>query len=222
MSVNINTKEYWNQRFSSNDWEEKQGRQQTESFARGQIGHLKIPADFDGTILDFGCGLGDAIPIFRQAFPKAKLIGMDISQSAVDKCNERFGGMATFMQGDYKNTPSVDVIISSNVFEHLSNDREIAKYLLTKCKSLNIIVPYREHPLCSEHVNSYEKKYFSQIGDFDCEVFPCKGWTPFGLRALYYNIYFKNIFRFLLGKPVIRRNMQIIYRFLAVSPGNHP
>jgi SAM-dependent methyltransferase len=182
---------------------------------------LNIPEDFDGTILDFGCGLGDAIPIYRQAFPKAKFIGMDISQTAIDKCHDSFGSMATFMQGDYKDTPEVDIIISSNVFEHLSNDREIAKHLLTKCRSLNIIVPYREYPLCSEHINSYEKEYFNEIGHSDCQVFPCKGWTPYGLRALYYNIYFKNIFRFLLGKPVIRRNMQIIYRFLGTGPDNH-
>ncbi|MDX8412753.1 MAG: hypothetical protein R8J85_01570 [Mariprofundales bacterium] len=77
MDENINTKAYWDDRFSSGDWEEKRGRWQTESFAKGQIEHLKISSDFKGTILDFGCGLGDAMPIYRQSFPLAKLIGMD-------------------------------------------------------------------------------------------------------------------------------------------------
>jgi SAM-dependent methyltransferase len=215
MHENINTKEYWESRFSSNDWEEKRGRWQTESFARGHIEHLNIPSDFKGTILDFGCGLGDAIPVYQEAFPKAKLMGIDISQSAIDKCNNKYGHLALFMQGDYTNTPNVDVIIASNVFEHLSNDREIAKHLFTKCKSLYIIVPYSEHPLHPEHINTYDEYYFQDMGNLDYKIFPCAGWTPYGLRERYYNVYFKNVFRYLLGKPLRRRNMQIIYRFLA-------
>ena len=56
MKKNINTRDYWEHRFSSNDWEDNKGRWQTESFAREQIKHLKITSDFHGEILDFGCG----------------------------------------------------------------------------------------------------------------------------------------------------------------------
>jgi cyclopropane fatty-acyl-phospholipid synthase-like methyltransferase len=118
MSQNINSKAYWDQRFASNDWEEKNGRMQTEKIAKGQIKHFSISNDFDGTIMDFGCGLGDAIPVYWLNFLKAKLMGIDISQIAIDKCNEKYGEMATFIQGDFKSAPEVDVIIASNVFEH--------------------------------------------------------------------------------------------------------
>lgn len=213
MSENINTREYWERRFSSKDWENNHGRWQTESFARGQIPHLNIPSDFKGEILDFGCGLGDAIPVYRENFPLAKLLGLDISQTAVEKCRESYGEIATFFQGSYDAIPDVDVIVASNVLEHLTDDRNVAKHLLSKCKSFYIIVPYKEWPLISEHVNTYDEDYFSTLGQYTYKVFPCAGWSPVGLRGLWYNVYFKNVFRFLLRKPLRKRGMQIIFCF---------
>jgi len=214
MTNNINTKDYWDDRFSSRDWEDKSGRLQTENFAKGQLKYFNIPENFTGTILDFGCGLGDAMPIYKQRFPKAKLIGLDISQSAIEKCNMKYGHIASFMQGDYSNVPQVDIIISSNVFEHLSHDREIAQALISKCKRLYIIVPYREMPLCLEHVNSYDEHYFSSIGKkYEYQIFSCKGWTQEGIKGLGYGVYFKNIFRFLMRKKLHRRQMQIMFSF---------
>jgi len=213
MNENINTKDYWEQRFSSNDWEDKQGRWQTESFSKGQMEYLRIASDFEGVMLDFGCGLGDAMPVYRENFPQAKLVGVDISQTAIDKCREKYGGIASFMQGDHRSIPEADIIIASNVFEHLTDDRSIAKCLLSKCSVLYIIVPYRERPLCPEHVNTYDEHYFSGLGKYDYQIFPCIGWTPYGLRGLYYNVYFKNIFRLLFGRPVRHRNMQIMFSF---------
>ena len=213
MRENINTRTYWERRFSSGDWEAKQGRWQTENFARGQIPHLQIGGDFEGTLLDFGCGLGDAMPVYRQHFPKTKLVGVDISQSAIDICQEKYGSIASFIRGDDGRVPEVDVIIASNVLEHLTDDRKVAKCLLSKCKSLYVVVPYKEWPLFSEHVNTYDERYFLDIGGYDYRVFPCVGWTPFGMRDLWYQIYFKNISRFLLGKPLRHRNMQIIFHF---------
>jgi hypothetical protein len=169
--------------------------------------------DFEGTLVDFGCGLGDAMPVYREHFPKAKLIGVDISQSAIDICRTRYGTFAAFAQGDCESVPTADVIIASNVLEHLTDDREAARCLLSKCKSLYVVVPYKEAPpLCDEHVNTYDERSFSDLGDYDFKVFPCVGWSPFGIR-LWYHIYFKNVFRFLLRMPLRRRNMQIIFRF---------
>jgi len=78
---NINTKEYWESRFISGDWQAKAGRMQTANFAREQVSRLRIASSYSGTILDYGCGLGDAIPIYHKFFPHAQLIGCDISDS---------------------------------------------------------------------------------------------------------------------------------------------
>jgi len=88
--TNINTKSYWNNRFAYGDWEQKRGRNQTKQFAVSQIPKLNIPENFSGTILDFGCGLGDAFSIYRKAYPKATLIGLDISKEAINKCKETY------------------------------------------------------------------------------------------------------------------------------------
>lgn len=175
--MNINTKSYWNIRFASGDWDLKGGMNQTKQFAISQISKLQISKDFSGTILDFGCALGDAFPIYRKAYPKAKLIGLDISEAAIKKSKETYGHLAEFICGDHKDVPTVDIIIASNVFEHLSNDISIAKYLMMKCQQLNIIVPYKEQLVHgSEHINSYDEEYFRGIGEYQFKVFYSKGW----------------------------------------------
>lgn len=218
MSKDINTRDYWERRFSSNDWEDKKGRWQTESFAKEQIEHLSVTSDFEGTLVDFGCGLGDAMPVYRKKFSRAKLIGVDISHSAIKKCREKYGEVASFVHGDHYSVPEADVIIASNVFEHLPDNCNVARCLLYKCKALYIIVPYREWPLCSEHIHTYDEHYFSSLGKYDYKVFRCVGWTPYGIRELLYNVYFKNIFRLLLGKRLRYQRRQIMFSF--VNPAN--
>jgi SAM-dependent methyltransferase len=213
MTENINSQDYWDRRFASGDWEAKNGRWQTQCFAKGQIPHLNIPRDFGGTILDFGCGLGDAIPVYREHFPKARLMGMDISSQAVDLCRRKHGEWATFLQGRAENVPEgIDVIIASNVLEHLDSDVEIAKSLRGKCADLYIVVPYRESPLFGEHVNAYDENHFSALGPCERKIFACRGWSAYGVE-LWYRTYFKNLIRFLRRRPLRRRNLQILFHF---------
>ena len=211
MSSNINTEEYWNQRFSSQDWEEKNGREQTRNFAAAQISRLRLPKSFSGVLLDFGCALGDALPIYRNYFPSAVLYGLDQSEYAISKCIEHYGDIATFINGDHTDVPSVDVIIASNVFEHLSSDITVAATLLKKTSVLYIIVPYREEILCDEHINRYDANYFASLGRVSTTVFSCKGWSECGPVALWYRVYLKNVIRALLGRPLRRRSKQIMF-----------
>jgi len=217
MCHNVNTQAYWDQRFASGSWERNRGRQQTADFALGQIPYLCIPADFAGTLLDFGCGLGDAFPIYRHHYPRATLIGMDLSASAIALCRREYSGIATFLQGDHTAVPKSDIIIASNVFEHLSDDRQVAEILLTACVSLKVIVPYKEYPLTykpppgSEHVNiRYDEQYFQQLDPYETTVFPCRGWSEYGFK-LWYHIFFWNILRRMLALPLRPRKMQILF-----------
>jgi SAM-dependent methyltransferase len=126
---NINTKEYWDHRFSNSDvnlWTKKSGEQQTKIFAHYIAKRLTMPRDFSGTILDLGCALGDAIPIYKKYDPKAKFTGADFSITAIEQCKEKFGDMAAFLNCDVDGAPSADVIIDSNIFGHLTNDKECA------------------------------------------------------------------------------------------------
>jgi len=208
---NINTKSYWESRFSTGDWEEKGGRKQTSSFAASQNKHLRIPKNFDGVIVDFGCGLGDAIPVYHRYFPNAKLVGLDVSEVAIEKCKNYFGYIAQFKHGSYYDCPISDVIVASNVFEHLSEDINIARELLKKCRELYIIVPYKENPLCSEHLRIYDENYFREIGEYEYTIFPSLGWSEYGLSWIKLNI--NNILRKICGKKTNLRKMQIMFIF---------
>ncbi len=210
-SNNINSTEYWEHRFSTGDWEAKGGFSQTRAFARSQIPLYGLSPEFSGTLTDFGCGAGDAFPLYRLSFPRADLIGVDFSASAIDLCRKRYSGIARFINGRLEDVPNSDVIVASNVLEHLSND--VAAVELLRCRSqlLLVIVPYKEDPLCSEHVRSYDEDSFRSLGDYSCTIFDSEGWTEmrWGLAKLV----LKNIFRLLVGRPLRKKRRQIIYRF---------
>jgi len=130
MSDNINSAEYWNARFATGDWEAKHGRWQTRSFAEKHVDLLRLPRTFDGSLLDFGCALGDALAVYRNRFPRADLYGCDHSKEAIEQCREEHGNVAEFIHGDCDSVPNVDVIIASNVVEHITDDHLVVRKLL--------------------------------------------------------------------------------------------
>jgi SAM-dependent methyltransferase len=213
LTEDVNTKDYWESRFSSGDWESRRGTLQTRNFAESQVRYLRLGRDFDGSLLDFGCGLGDAIPVYNRCFPKARLFGGDISQSAIERCQEKYGDMATFIRGDAGSMPNVKVIVASNVLEHLTDDIGAARQLLSRCGELYLVVPYREWPLYKEHVHTYDEHYFSLLGECEYQVFASLGWSEYGFRDLWCRIYLKNLGRLLLKRPLHRRSKQIMFHW---------
>lgn len=211
MSFNVNTREYWDQRFASGNWEQSRGRWQTTAFAQKQVRLLRVASTFDGTIVDFGCGLGDALPIYKTCFPSAKLIGVDHSNAAILECQKAFAGIATFVHGDAESVPKVDVIVASNVLEHITDDKTVIEILLSKCSELYVFVPYKEHPLCPEHVNYYDRESLSFFEVIETKVYWARGWSKYG-RGLWIDAYLKNLLRPFLGRPLVGQKKQIMFR----------
>lgn len=213
---NINTREYWERRFSSGDWENASGRVQTRDFAEALVPHLGLDETFRGTLLDFGCGLGDAMPVYRRHFPRAKILGMDISEYAMRECRQCYGNIAQFTQGEAAQAPEADIIVASNVLEHLDDDIGVARMLLAKCRHLFIVVPYREWPMDKEHVRNYDNSSFSELKPIRRTVFTSRSWSESGLR-LWRRIYLKNLVRTLAARRRHRRGLQIMYEFKSDS-----
>jgi 2-polyprenyl-3-methyl-5-hydroxy-6-metoxy-1,4-benzoquinol methylase len=142
-STNINTVAYWNNRFASGDWANKGGFSQTHQFAATQIPLLNIAKMTTERICDFGCGAGDAFPLYRETWRSASLLGIDFSAAAIALCRQRYGDIAEFICGDVTSVPCVDTIICSNVLEHLDDDKAVVSQLLNRCNSLKVIVPYK-------------------------------------------------------------------------------
>ncbi|MFJ6023049.1 class I SAM-dependent methyltransferase [Brevundimonas sp. NPDC092305] len=207
----INSPSYWEKRFATGDWQTHRGSWQTTEFAKAQVKRFGIPADFDGTIVDFGCATGDAFPVYREAYPKAKLVGVDISNSATDEARRKYGEFATFIAGGVEAVPASDVIIASNVLEHLDDDLAIATELRLKSQRLFIVVPYREAPLDLEHVRSYEADRFDSLGPKRHVIYYCVGWTEFGRGLIRKAV--KNVGRIFRAQPVYPVNRQIMFEF---------
>lgn len=185
---NINTKEYWEKRFRFKEWN-KNGRIQSKEYAKANVRAMEIGTNFKGSILDYGCALGDAIPVYSKFYPKAILLATDISESAIKTCKKVYGNFANFFYGDYKMLPFADVIIASHVMEHINNDRLIVSELLKKCNDLFIFVPYKEEPLYFEHVNRYDESYYNELGIFETKVFKVSYKTKFPLRLVLKNLF---------------------------------
>lgn len=212
-SININTLDYWNGRFGSGDWGRKGGFSQTRLFAEAQLPLLRVSSTTTESICDFGCGAGDSFPIYRSAWPTAKLTGVDFSSAAISLCEHRYNGIAKFICGDASSVPTVDIIICSNVLEHLDNDTEIVSVLLGKCKFLKVVVPYDEYPLTEEHVRAYDKRSFSQFNVKRAVVFNSAGWTEHRHRELL-GLYLDNMVRVATGRRLRHRRRQVLFELV--------
>lgn len=167
---NINTKDYWENRFKTQNWG-KSGNRQTREYAKANVSQMGLSLEFNGSILDYGCALGDALPIYHHYFPKAVLGGIDISDFAIDYCKKTYGDIAEFVSGTYENIKDYDLIIASHVMEHLTEDKTIVNKLLNHCRELYVFVPFQENPLYKEHVNYYEEDYYDSFFVIQKKVF---------------------------------------------------
>lgn len=209
--MNINTREYWDERFSSKDWTRKGGNTQSYNHASKFLTALEIPNEFRGRICDFGCAEGDAFPLYRKYWRHAELIGVDFSAEAVKRARKKYGSIATFECGDHTDVKPCDVIICAHTIEHMENDLEVVQHLRHKSKQLFIIVPYKENPIGKEHLRTYDEESFSDLRPCRYQILDA-GWQYAGLRLLY-EVYLKNLARPLFGKKMVKCPKQIIFEF---------
>lgn len=153
----INTKEYWNNRFEE-DWRLYGGNEQTRFFA--SIACSMIPdflkqeiQDNKYLICDIGCGEGDALGILHRFFA-APVMGMDFSEKAIEKGRKKHPGYELVVR-DIRTVEDVsaDVVFCSNVMEHFPNPWDIFESLEGIAQKYIILcVPYKEKMICKEHL----------------------------------------------------------------------
>src|SRR5213593_2480990 len=140
----INSPDYWNKRFFE-DWIAKGGRQQTAFFA--ELCCRELPPWFvddvrarQSSILDYGCALGDALPVLRQAFPESPIRGGDIAQVGL--------GLARALHPDFEFVDVnaigeagrvADIVYCSNTLEHFADWREILERLSRYAKDYVLV-----------------------------------------------------------------------------------
>jgi SAM-dependent methyltransferase len=227
-SDNPNTSQKWDSEFKRDGtWEHNQGRRQTRLFAECFHRHVRIPLSMPFSVLDVGCALGDALPVWKKKYPDAELAGCDVSSVSVERCVQEFGRLASFFTASFESIRGTwDVIYCSNVLEHFEQHVEIASALLRRCRWLFIMTPYAEltgdgRPLQPApgrlHVASFFENTFDALkqdgrADVSAQVISCPGaWGPEGWRRWRSHIYHR------LGKlPPVPR--QIIYTVRNCGP----
>jgi ubiquinone/menaquinone biosynthesis C-methylase UbiE len=104
-----------------------------EYFAEYKIQDLKRFMPEKGNnpikILDFGCGTGNSTPWLKYYFPKASVVGLDVSKNSLEIAESRFKDMAAFMAFDGSTIPfklnHFDAAIAACVFHHISPERHM-------------------------------------------------------------------------------------------------
>jgi hypothetical protein len=224
----LSTVEQWDSFFQKDgQWELRGGIEQTRLFAEAFCRHTRIKSLENGqSLLDSSCALGDALPVFRRRFPKARLVGCDFSGIAVDRCEERFPDVASFFKWSLEEIHGMyDVIYSSNTLEHFVDYRTKARSLLKHCRYLCIFVPYNEQRFGRDleynpdydHVATFRKDSFDFLLDDGQakkihypKIFPVpKAWSWPRSKWIKQNA--KNILRLMLNKPIARNNRLILF-----------
>ena len=171
--MNINSKEYWNERFDTN-WLDYAGDKQTIFFAELLCEMLPQTLvneirEKEYSVCDMGCALGEAVPILCRKFA-VDVEGMDFSEEAIKKASETYQDHK-FWVGDLtklNKEKAYDVIICSNVLEHFINPWKIAKNLSeVSNKYMILMFPYKETLKIDEHMYHFSEQVIPmRINDF--------------------------------------------------------
>ena len=209
----INSNMYWSERFRSGDWEEKGGELQSAFFAS-----LAVSA-FPGwltdamqqtvwTVADHGCAEGAGTALLARRFPKCSFTGMDFSASAIERAQSLYP-FCVFETVDMVRDalPSVDVVFSSNVLEHLPECAPVLEKLVQSAgRYAVILVPFEDDSGIEEHVNRFDIRFFPEtVGErhylryfrvLDCRDLPQTQWNGKQILLIYANRAYDN------GEPV--------------------
>ena len=112
------------------------------------------------SILDFGAGVGNSIPYFKQEFPSAKLTCADVSQKSLDIAASRFADSANYHKIEKAGLSSLDssfdVVFSACVFHHIPHEEHI-KWLASLhkvTKKSGLIAIFEHNPFNTVTVNA--------------------------------------------------------------------
>lgn len=91
------------------------------------------------TVLDFGCGVGNSIPFFRELMPESRLVCADISQKSLDLAHSRFPNQARLHHIENESletlTDRFDILFSACVFHHIPHQEH--RHWLTQLRMVS-------------------------------------------------------------------------------------
>lgn len=78
-------------------------------------------------VADFGCGAGHASPHLRGHFPRASIVGLDVSARSIDRANRLYAGAGFSFEVTSRFRPegNCDLVYCNGVFHHIPPDERI-------------------------------------------------------------------------------------------------
>ncbi len=156
-SVPVNSKSYWDRRFSE-DWGALGGREQSRTFMDLLVKYLPAAlheeiAAQGWSILDCGCAMGDGTAVLAEAFPRSRVSGFDFSPSAVAAARRAYPGIDFFIADFAGLDREADLLVTSHCLEHLEAPVSALRGLAARARRcLLVLVPYLEpYPPHHEH-----------------------------------------------------------------------
>jgi trans-aconitate methyltransferase len=200
---NINSREYWNNRFASN-WLDSHGPEQTTFFT--ELAVENIPKDMKSNyflgkmkFVDYGCAEGDGLQVWEKSFPSLSLTGFDFSKKSIELAKDKYPQFKFKVRdliSSATNFRKTDIVYCSNLLEHITNWEDAIEKLAQFARHVLILqVPLQEEHLHPEHVNRFITGDFPEtlsggrlhrveIISIDCRNFDPSYWD--GEQALVY------------------------------------
>ncbi|MEW5739896.1 MAG: glycosyltransferase [Myxococcota bacterium] len=160
----INSREYWDHRFS-NDWDAHSGPMQARFFAELAVNHFpawltELVKQHGWSVCDWGCAEGAGTAVLAQAFPGLKVHGIDFSAAAIAVGRTRYPGVslqaADLLSGAEER---FDVVFSSNTLEHFREPWSVVRRLTQVAQhALVFLLPWEERELFTEHFVSFDER----------------------------------------------------------------
>lgn len=155
---NINTKEYWDDVYSKED---KTGIKRIYTDLWEEVAKHIPNKPF--SLIDIGCGCGHLLHYLSINRPKLNLYGTDFSAEAIKLANKNCPEAELKLCCDNSfpfAKESFDIIICSEVLEHIENPRGFLKRVCTLLKNGGFLItttPWKWGESDPEHIWNYEK-----------------------------------------------------------------
>lgn len=200
---NINTQEYWENRFQTGDWDMNEGEEQSTFFAKvaeeAFPGWLKSDLQKnEWEVIDYGCAEGDGTAYLARLYPSCRFLGIDFSENAVRIARNKFP-FCHYEAGDItKELRKTDVVFSSNTLEHLTEPKKLLQAMVESANYCAIVLlPIEDEFGIAEHINNFtvgffpeevgEKHYLKDFRIVDCRHMENTFWSGKQILLAYAN-----------------------------------
>jgi SAM-dependent methyltransferase len=117
-------------------------------FVRYKVERAKALTGEVDAVLDFGCGIGRAMPHFRSSFPNADVVGCDPSADSLGIARRDNPDCRFFPMDELIATPRFDLVLASCVFHHINpaERQDALRYCHDRLKPGGHLVIFEHNP----------------------------------------------------------------------------